>query len=263
MKTKNRIWYLLLPIVLLSCAGTRVTSNGKKIPLASLPSTVDSVFVIGRFDRIKVGPTAKLISTTHIQGPWQDMKTPILQHYLNLKNLAMRECVRLGGNTCVIKDYHNLYTSAYSSSDMLVDIYEVPEIDLNALKDQVTSALSAHRDSLKNKCTVHVQFGGRPISGGFEVFFNDKLQFSPKSSVTGFTVKNDVYNFSWSEPGKFLVKSYNGNPRGDSRALEIDKEYFFFAVKFGNEDVLITELTKEQFENELYRTYGVINRPTN
>jgi hypothetical protein len=211
MKTENCIWFLFLAVVLINCRGVRVTSNGKKIPASALPAMADSTFVIGRFDHIKPGTNTRLISVTRIQGPWQDMKTPLLEHYLKLKNLALRECKRLGGNVLVIKDFHNLYTSSHSSSDILVDVYDVSEIDLIDLKNQKSAARLAHSDSLKSKSTVHLQLIGRPIASLFDVFFNNKLQYSTRSSVTSFTFKNNVYTFSWPKPGEFSVKSSGGN----------------------------------------------------
>jgi hypothetical protein len=149
--------------------------------------------------------------------------------------------------------------SSHSSSDIVVDVYEVPEAALTDLKDQMSSTRLAHSDSLKSKSTVHIQFIGRPKGSVFEVFFNNELQYSTRSSTTTFTVKNHVYKFSWAEPGKFFIKSPDEDPPRDKLVLEIGKEYFFVAGQTIAKEVFIYELTKDQFENEMYRRDKVLN----
>jgi hypothetical protein len=100
VKTENCIWFLLLTIILLNC-GVRVTSNGKKIPTSSLPYVVDSTLVIGRFDYIKPGTSARLISVTRIRGPWQDLRTPALEQFkieeLGVERMSAAWRQRFGG----------------------------------------------------------------------------------------------------------------------------------------------------------------------
>jgi|GEM_PF-3224874 len=255
----TRIIALLIFILLFTSCYVRISTKANKVQ----PVTNDSILVLSIKDETALLDTTFLIATTSIKSPFQGWLSGE-PHYTRLLTYAKNEAKKTGGNVIKVTDYHNYLTTKYFSSKLTANIYSFKDSVLLANKIKADPLNIAHKNSIKNICTIHLKnicthYGGRWSND--ELFFND-------SSVCHFrsedgSKKSYSLNLIFEKDGILSSKLITNADKYEKVNLKLGEEYYIIiynpkresnakSSSFGinTEKVYFGLVSKDVFENE-------------